>query len=205
MSENMYELLYMSRQGDSYSLQALFSALENDLVVFVRTVISQYSLLEVYHEDLDQEARIALYQAVSGYREDRNCTFRTYANMVVKRRIWSVMRSYSRKTAVQFHKTCSLEENIGTLEKDRIEYITKIRNMEDPEYKIYYILALEKLNAYIGRLNKDERMILETWMNDGDRKECAKKLGCTDKSFSSRLSGLKHRIKEEIGIYNPKK
>ena len=51
MQENPYELLYMARQGDDWSLQALLRMLEPMLRANVGVIICRFKPLEIYRDD----------------------------------------------------------------------------------------------------------------------------------------------------------
>ena len=46
--ENPYELLYMSRCGDEWSLQALFNLYAKDISGYINTLTKKYTPLKIY-------------------------------------------------------------------------------------------------------------------------------------------------------------
>jgi RNA polymerase sigma factor (sigma-70 family) len=53
-------------------------------------------------EDLEQEGRIVLWQAIQGYDVGRGVTFSSYAVVAIERRLWRVVRVAEREPPLQY-------------------------------------------------------------------------------------------------------
>ena len=65
--ENPYELIYMSRMGDEYAQTTLFLQYEGLLNALVNQTLLAYPTVRRYRDDILQEARISLFQAINQY------------------------------------------------------------------------------------------------------------------------------------------
>ena len=132
MSENIYELIYMSRQGDEYSLRALFQFFQRQINTEVEMLVSKYKSL-----CLKQEALISVPKAIDSYREDKDCGIVTFVYLVIRRKIYTSMRQYFSSNRIHLMNSVSfnsyIEENGGSY------YLTsKHTVMKDPAYITQY-------------------------------------------------------------------
>jgi len=93
---NDYELLYMFNLGSQDALELLLREYRTLIIVEVNNIIKQYNRLIIYREDIEQELYICFLDAIATYRDDLNCTFRTYVTKFLQRKIWALLRHYSK-------------------------------------------------------------------------------------------------------------
>lgn len=194
---NPYELLYMYRLGDEKALNMLFKNYEALFVSIVDNAVSTRRELHIYREDLMQEARCAMLEAIESYREDRNASFSTFLAVVAKRRIWKVLRYYLNGTRVQFHECVYLE--------DETESGTKLYNlfsqpdrMAEPEFYTNYRVAEDALYDTVQDMTEMERKILHAWMSEESYEIASKHCGIGVRGYDGRLQRLKKKIKNSI-------
>jgi RNA polymerase sigma factor (sigma-70 family) len=198
MQENPYELLYMARQGDDWSLQALLQMLEPMLRANVGVIICRFKPLEIYRDDLIQEARVGLAGAVNTYREDQGAGFRYFAEYVVRRRLWSCMRHLTAASYAQAHDMYSIEcMNRGEAES-AYEVIEQHDPMADPEFRLHYTLASEQMSSAIQELSAMDRAVLNSWADSMKYKAAMEKLHLSYKSYDGRLQRLRRKIRDAV-------
>ena len=62
-----------------------------------KKIISSFYLIGAEKDDLLQEAMLGLYKAIREYAADKNCSFKSYACVCIKRHIITVIRSSTRQ------------------------------------------------------------------------------------------------------------
>src|SRR6476620_9470129 len=86
------QLVLKARNGD----QAALDALMRRYTSFVRLKASSYFLVGGDGEDLIQEGMIGLYKAVRDFRDDKETSFRSFAELCVTRQIITAIKSATR-------------------------------------------------------------------------------------------------------------
>ena len=179
--ENPYELIYMSRMGDEYAQTTLFLQYEGLLNALV-------------NQTLLQEARISLFQAINQYQESKSASFKTFVCLVVKRRIWNVVRDILVEYQHKGFDSISLDDQ----EVNYYEILEQNNRLAEPEYYMQYQNAANRLQEEIGLLDEEERDILSCWMASESYQEASKRLGLSKKQYDGRLQRVKRKIKQAL-------
>ena len=87
-----------AQQGCERCLEDLLCAHER----LVKWTVSRQWRGCVPWEDLEQEGRIVLWQAIQGYDVGRRVTFSSYAVVAIERRLWRVVRVAEREPPLQY-------------------------------------------------------------------------------------------------------
>lgn len=90
-TENERERVKRARGGDKEAVERIL----NDYKNLVRSFARRYILPDGETEDLVQEGMIGLYNAIGNYDESKGLSFKNFACLCVKRRIWDVMKKYN--------------------------------------------------------------------------------------------------------------
>ena len=77
------EVVVLAQQGDGQALAYLLNKYKN----FVRSKARSYFLIGADHEDIVQEGMIGLYKSIRDFQPDRLASFRSFAELCVKRQI----------------------------------------------------------------------------------------------------------------------
>lgn len=194
---NPYELLYLYRLGEERALNILFKQYEPLFISIVDNAISMRKELNIYREDLMQEARCAMMEAIESYREDRNASFSTFLAVIVKRRVWKVLRLYLNGNKVQLHDCTYLEDETecGT---SLYNLFHQTDHMAEPEFYTRYRVAEENLYDAIQDMTEMERKILTSWLNEETYEAASKNCGIGVRGYDGRLQRLKKKIKNSI-------
>ncbi|MBW9212448.1 MULTISPECIES: sigma-70 family RNA polymerase sigma factor [Terrabacteria group] len=192
--ENSYELIYMSRMGDEYAQTALFLQYEGLLNALVNQTLMAYPSVRCYRDDLLQEARISLFQAINQYQESKNTTFKTFVCLVVKRRIWNVVRDILVDHQHKGFDAISLDDQ----DTNYYEILEQSNRLAEPEYYVQYQTAANRLQEEIGLLDAEERNILSCWLASDSYQDASDKLGLSKKQYDGRLQRVKKKIKRAL-------
>ena len=175
--ENPYELIYMSRMGDEYAQTTLFLQYEGLLNALVNQTLLAYPTVRRYRDDILQETRISLFQAINQYQESKSASFKTFVCLVVKRRIWNVVRDILVEYQHKGFDSISLDDQ----EVNYYEILEQNNRLAEPEYYMQYQNAANRLQEEIGLLDEEERDILSCWMASESYQEASKRLGLSKK------------------------
>ena len=80
------------QQGDSTALDFLIRKYRG----FVRAKASTYFLVGADYDDLIQEGMIGLYKAIRDYKQDKEASFKAFAEVCVTRQIITAIKSATR-------------------------------------------------------------------------------------------------------------
>ena len=192
MNENPYELMYMSHMGDEHAQQALFLQYQWLIDTLVNNS-TNIPFLKEMKEDIIQEARIALYNAANSYRCDLMASFKTYATVVIQRRIWNLVRTYKIGAAETYFETISLDsllaENLPVY-----EVIEQKDSLNNPEYYFQYHVAQENLNHFFQTLNRKEKETVDDWLSGKRYEEIARQRQITVKAYDGRLRRVRKKM-----------
>ena len=89
------ELLYMIRQQDDWAVENLLNKYKPMIcgMIFKLSQLDSCSVSsEAYKEDLEQESRMMLIGAAENYREDYPCSFKTYLQNCLRKRLLTIYR-----------------------------------------------------------------------------------------------------------------
>ncbi|MBR3344667.1 MAG: sigma-70 family RNA polymerase sigma factor [Solobacterium sp.] len=194
---NPYELLYMSRTGDTYAVRALFNLYKPILIHEVKNAIEVCPCLNIYWDDLMQEGMLALYKAAEAYREDRGSSFATFLTIVIKNTMITYTRTVKRKQQGRVNHMYSLDSMISE-NNPAIELLEQKNRLTDPEYVLRMNQAMDQLMEQISKLNPREQQVLLNWMNGNSYTQSAREMGITTKQFDGRKQRVRKKIRRSI-------
>ncbi len=87
------ELVTRSWGGDDEALETLLTRYRN----FVRMKARSYFLVGADREDVVQEGMIGLYKAIRDYKDDREASFRGFAELCITRQIITAIKTATRQ------------------------------------------------------------------------------------------------------------
>ena len=142
-------------------------------------------------EDLIQEGMIGLLSSMQNYDESKDCSFRTYAELCIKRRIISAIKAANRNKHQPLNSGLSLEE----ISDDTQPFIADERLNQTPEQ--LFIRQEERANLYIlsrKLLSSFERDVLVLYLEGLSYDEMAKICGKPVKSIDTALQRIKKKL-----------
>lgn len=198
MIENTYELLYMIRSGSEAALRELIKMYEPTIHMLVSISAQRQEYYAFYHEELYDEGVIALEQAVYTYREDKAASFNTYAIVLIKRRMWNLLRAHTCESdAYDPHKLAyfsDMENGISSIESS--VFCRDVQS--DPSYQYRYSEAARRVDKVMKEMKPAEQMIYAQLLEGRSRKAIIEKLGCTSKAFDGRLRKIRDKVRKAV-------
>lgn len=143
-------------------------------------------------EDLIQEGMLGLLSAIREYRPESAASFKTYAEICVKRRIYSAIRTASRKKHEPLNEMVSLDEVLSD-ESASPSQTDAFRRIPE-EQVLAQESAKEFIQAYSRCLSKFEAQILELYLTGLSYTEIAQSCGKTEKSVDNAIQRIRRKL-----------
>lgn len=188
-------IIEMYRSGDIIAQEYLISKYKN----FVRSKARSYFLIGADKEDIIQEGMIGLYKAIRDYRDDKQSSFRAFADLCITRQIITAIKTATRQKHIPLNSYVSLNKPIYDEESDRtlLDVISGI-HIADPEEIVINQEQMEDIEVKMSELLSSLEMEVLTYYLEGKSyQEIAEHLERHVKSIDNALQ----RVKRKLGKY----
>ena len=190
------ELLQRSREGDEAAGDALILRYGK----VVRSCIRPYFLAGGDSEDLLQEGMIGFLSAMREFQTDGGASFRTFAELCIRRRVISAAKSASRLKHSPLNDGISLEEILSD-ENSSLSHLTGVRFDRSPEDQV---LARERegdvLTVYSRYLSRFETEILSQYLNGESYDAIAAHCGRSRKSVDNAVQRIRKKLARHLNL-----
>ena len=203
MSKNIYyfnnkyenlsdeELIEKIRLGDSEAQNFLLDKYKN----LVNMKANRFFLIGGENDDVLQEGMIGLFKAIQSFDEEKNNSFKTFANLCIERQLISAIKTSNRQKHLPLNSSFSLntsafDENDDTsvLEvldakfvEDPLDTITKREYFEDIENKIDQALS------------SFEKQVLDRYVQGESYVDIAQEIGSPVKSIDNAIQRIRKK------------
>ena len=185
------EVAALAQQGDGQALAYLLNKYKN----FVRSKARSYFLIGADHEDIVQEGMIGLYKAIRDFQPERLASFRSFAELCVKRQIITAIKAATRQKHVPLNSYVSLNKPLYDEESDRTLMDVIEGRVTNPEDLYISQEDLNRIQTQISEVLSDlERRVLEAFMDGKSYQEIAELLGRHVKSIDNALQRVKRKL-----------
>lgn len=188
-------IIEMYRDGDIIAQEYLISKYKN----FVRSKARSYFLIGADKEDIIQEGMIGLYKAIRDFRDDKQSSFRAFADLCITRQIITAIKTATRQKHIPLNSYVSLNKPIYDEESDRtlLDVISGI-HIADPEEIVINQEQMEDIEVKMSELLSSLEMEVLTYYLEGKSyQEIAEQLERHVKSIDNALQ----RVKRKLGKY----
>ena len=187
------ELSTRAAAGDRMAEEALVTRYHR----LVRRCARPYFLVGGDSEDLTQEGMVGLIKAVREYDADKAATFRTYAEICIRNRLYSVLRAAAREKHQVLNQSISLDtpdfdSNSYTSGTNHLEQ----RNPEDDVIDREHTAAL--LSGVRKQLSEFEAKILEYYLDGLSCREIAETVGKPPKSVDNAVQRIRRKVAQHL-------
>ena len=184
----------------------------------VRACARPYFLAGGESEDLTQEGMMGLISAIRTYDASQNTAFRTYAEVCIRRRIYSAIRSASRSKhiplndGVSYQDYVSYPENVGYMadgsdetaedgnsesKAGRATFVSQPRRMPEEQ-----LLARESMtdffHTFARYLSPMEQQILPLFLEGMSYRDIAEHCGRNVKSVDNAVQRIRRKLARQI-------
>ena len=185
------EAVVLAQNGDGQALAYLL----NKYKTFVRSKARSYFLIGADHEDIVQEGMIGLYKAIRDFQPERLSSFRSFAELCVKRQIITAIKAATRQKHVPLNSYVSLNKPLYDEESDRTLLDVIDGRVTNPEDLYISQEDLSRIQTQISEVLSDlERQVLEAFMDGKSYQEIAELLGRHVKSIDNALQRVKRKL-----------
>lgn len=183
------ELIKRIKKGDESAFNTLLQNYHRLIYSIINSQMLQKGDYAIDEQELYQEASITLYQAVFSYQEDKNVKFSSYAYLLIRSRIYNLLRQYNN---IYKEETYSIDNERKT------DKYTLYKVQEDPIAYHKEQQFRKELNEFVKNLDKQDKQILTLRADDYSYKDIAEQLNLSIKKVDYRLRVLRRRIDKTI-------
>jgi RNA polymerase sporulation-specific sigma factor len=163
----------------------------------VRTCARPFFLAGGDSEDLTQEGMVGLIKAVREYDVEKDASFRTFAEVCIRNRLYSVLRA----TARDKHKPLNQSVSLDTPEFDSNSYTSGTNHLaqQNPED---FLIDREHTAALLSGVRKQlsefEAMILGYYLDGLSCREIANMVGKPPKSVDNAVQRIRRKVARQL-------
>ena len=166
----------------------------------VNMKVSKYYIIGAEKEDIVQEGMIGLYKAIKSYSEDKNTSFKSFANMCIERQLITAIKTSNRQKHMPLNSYLSLN-TAAYDDEDNTELMDIFNNntVEDPLETITkkeYYKTVE--NVIDKSLSDFEKQVLVRFMKGESYVDIANKLDAPVKSIDNAIQRIRKKAIKNI-------
>lgn len=185
------ELIVLSKQGSDKATQDLFERYKST----IQKISRGYFLFGADDEDLIQEGMIGLYKAVLGYDKQKEASFKTFANICIRRNILSAIKKSNTQKNKVLNESLSLS-GLKNFEEEDEGQLYLPTNTKSVDQKLIEQENLKEVKKQIQeKLSSFEISVLSLYLKGMSYEEMAKHLDAPKKSVDNALSRIKSKLK----------
>ena len=186
-------LIALAKQGST----GAYDAIVRRYYGFVRLKASSYFLAGGDGDDLVQEGLVGLYKAVRDYRNDRESSFRNFAELCITRQIITAVKTASRNKHAPLNRYTSFATAPagGDEGGSSLEELLPGPTAHDP---VNQAISSEELRALIACLasvlSELESRVLGLYLDGYSYQQIGAQLGCEAKTVDNALQRVKRKV-----------
>jgi len=184
------QLQKLASAGDSRAEDLLadrYSALAS-------TCSHSYFMAGADNADLTQEGLFGLISAIREYRESLGVPFRAYAEICIRRRIFSAIRSAARWKHTPLNNGVSLEETLSAQERDPSVRILSEQRRSPEEQVLARESAKEFSTSFTRLLSPFEQQVLQLYLDGYSYRAMAQQLGREEKAIDNAVQRIRRKL-----------
>lgn len=197
--DNIYENLYMARSGDPQALALIIRKYESFIGGYMYNCSKRCYLLEGMCDDMIQEGKIVLMDAVYGYRDGKEAGFTTFLRLLLDRKVKNMIRSRKARKVIPPEQLVSLEKEVSDSDNYTVGMLLEQRDVfADPEFVLAYHEAMKVVSDTVQDMSRREKEALTHWMNDSSSSLAALAMNCSQRTYSVYTRRIRSRIKDNL-------
>ena len=168
--------------------------------------VSKYYIICSEKEDIIQEGMIGLYKAIKSYSDDKNASFKSFANMCIERQLITAIKTSNRQKHMPLNSYLSLNTSAYD-EEDNTELMDVFNNntVEDPLETLTKKEYYETVESVIDKSLSDfEKQVLARFMKGESYVDIANKLNSPVKSIDNAIQRIRKKAIKNILKENEK-
>lgn len=151
-------------------------------------------------EDIIQEGMIGLFKAVKNYDFEKDVSFKSFADLCIKRQIMTAIKSSTRQKHIPLNSYLSLNKTVSDDENDRaIIEIVDLDTLHDPLETVTTKETYQKIGVKMAEVLSDfEQKVFNEYINGESYAVIAKKLNSHQKAVDNAIQRIKKKFEKYI-------
>ena len=192
------EIISQIKSGDKDALSYLLEKYKN----LVNIKVSKYFMIGAEKEDILQEGMIGLFKAIQSFNEEKQNSFKSFANICIERQLITAIKSSNRQKHMPLNTYLSLNTAAyDNNEEGSVELIDTFnsKTAEDPLETImkkeYYSEVEDAINK---NLSKFEKKVLDRYLKGESYVTIAKRLDSPVKSVDNAIQRIRKKATKNM-------
>ena len=168
----------------------------------VRSIARTYFIAGADYDDIIQEGMIGLFKAIKCYDLNKDSSFRTFADMCIKRQIITAVKASTRQKHIPLNSSVSFDKQAFEAENGKESYdFIDAGNGQNPEELFIKEEELKTMREKIDLLLSDfERSVLKLYLSGRSYQDIGKIVGKSGKSIDNALQRVKRKLDDTVAI-----
>lgn len=191
------ELAISAKQGNKEDLEYIF----NKYKELVNMKVSKYFIIGAEREDIVQEGMIGLYKAIKNFEDDKQNSFKSFANLCIERQLITAIKTSNRQKHMPLNSSLSLNTPVYENDDDDVSLMELFNSKiaEDPldtiTKKEYYKIVGNKIDE---SLSDFEKKVLNRFAAGESYVKIAEKLDAPVKSIDNAIQRIRKKASKNI-------
>ena len=190
------ELVLMAQNGDDTAQEYLLDKFKS----LVRAKSRAYFLIGADSEDIIQEGMIGLYKAVSDYNEEKNASFRSFAELCVNRQMITAIKAATRQKHQPLNSYVSLNKPVYEEESEQT-YLDFLQSSSSSLLNPEALLIGQENKSFledqmVKNLSSFETRVLVLYLQGRSYFEISRVLDKPEKSIDNALQRVKKKLEK---------
>ena len=190
------ELVLMAQSGDEAAQEYLLDKYKS----LVRAKSRAYFLIGADSEDIIQEGMIGLYKAVRDYNEEKNTSFRSFAELCVNRQMITAIKAATRQKHQPLNSYVSLNKPVYEEESEQT-YMDFLQSSSGSLLNPEALLIGQENKSFLEdqmmkNLSSFETRVLVLYLQGRSYFEIANVLDKPEKSIDNALQRVKKKLEK---------
>jgi len=192
------EIIALAAAGDERALGAIFSEYSE----LLRSRANLYFIVGADRDDVIQEGMIGLFVAIRSFDPGAGASFRTYAELCIKRQILNAVKMAGRKKHIPLNEAVSFDSlPQGGEQGAGLDLLSGPRET-DPESIVLYADLLRYVDSNAPKVfSKCEREVWTAFIAGREPARIAAELGMTPKAVTNAIQRIKQKVEKLIALY----
>ena len=187
------ELIIKMRHGDEMAEETLFKRYKPLVLSRARA----YYLTGGDRDDLVQEGMLGCYKAVCGFDPEKQISFAAFADLCIRRQIFSAVKLSNRKKHLPLNSSVSLDSPSDKESTSTVMDSVNDIKAQDPEQLLIGQEGFEEISSAINReLSKMEKQVLSLYLRGFSYQQIAVELGKPAKSVDNAIQRSKKKLEK---------
>ena len=197
------ELINSIRADDKKALEFLICKYKD----LVNSKVNKYFIIGAEKEDIIQEGLIGLYKAIKDYKEDKQNSFKSFANLCIERQLITAIKSSNRQKHMPLNSYLSLnmpayEDSDGNADTEVME-ILDANIIEDPLDTITKKEYMSNVESVIDTSLSDfEKKVLNRYIQGESYVKIAQKLDAPVKPVDNAIQRIRKKTVKNLNNIN---